>query len=111
MASTGSFTAMAIFWTTPDQSISLRARAVGIAVINATGNIGSAVSPVLIGWLKDQTGNFNSGLYFVAGLLVIGAVIFLMIPMKRHLQKPFSNGLRDPRRQECQRAGLYLMTR
>lgn len=92
MASTGSFTAMAIFWTTPDQSISLRARAVGIAVINATGNIGSAVSPVLIGWLKDQTGNFNSGLYFVAGLLVIGAVIFLMIPMKRHLQSHFLMG-------------------
>lgn len=87
MASTGSFTAMAIFWTTPDQSISLRARAVGIAVINATGNIGSAVSPVLIGWLKDQTGNFNSGLYFVAGLLVIGAVIILMIPMKKTRSK------------------------
>ncbi|PHM35826.1 4-hydroxyphenylacetate permease [Xenorhabdus innexi] len=82
MASTGSFTAMAVFWTTPDQSISLRARAIGIAVINATGNIGSAVSPLLIGWLKDQTGNFNSGLYFVAGLLVIGALMVLLIPMK-----------------------------
>ncbi|ELX8380755.1 4-hydroxyphenylacetate permease [Providencia vermicola] len=82
MASTGSFTAMAVFWTTPDQSISLRARAVGIAVINATGNIGSAVSPLLIGWLKDQTGSFNSGLYFVAGLLVIGAILVVLIPMK-----------------------------
>lgn len=82
MASTGSFSAMAIFWTTPDQSISLRARAVGIAVINATGNIGSAVSPLLIGWLKDQTGNFNSGLYFVAGLLIVGAIIIWLIPMK-----------------------------
>ncbi|WP_185922318.1 4-hydroxyphenylacetate permease [Hafnia paralvei] len=82
MASTGSFSAMAIFWTTPDQSISFRARAVGIAVINATGNVGSAVSPLLIGWLKDQTGNFNSGLYFVAGLLVIGAIIIWLIPMK-----------------------------
>lgn len=81
MASTGAFTAMAIFWTTPDQSISLRARAIGIAVINATGNVGSAVSPVLIGWLKDQTGSFNSGLYFVAGLLVLGALIVWMIPM------------------------------
>ena len=39
---------MAIFWTTPDQSISLRARAIGIAVINATGNIGSALSPFMI---------------------------------------------------------------
>ena len=52
MASVGSFTAMAIFWTTPDQSISLEARAVGIAVINATGNIGSALSPLLIGWFR-----------------------------------------------------------
>ncbi|MDX7992824.1 4-hydroxyphenylacetate permease [Xenorhabdus sp. psl] len=85
MASTGSFTAMAVFWTTPDQSISLRARAVGIAVINATGNVGSAVSPLLIGWLKDQTGSFNAGLYFVAGLLLIGALIVLIIPMK-HLK-------------------------
>lgn len=82
MASTGSFTAMAVFWTTPDQSISLRARAIGIAVINATGNIGSAVSPLLIGWLKDQTGSFNSGLYFVAGLLVVGALLVVAIPMK-----------------------------
>ncbi|MGW1444590.1 4-hydroxyphenylacetate permease [Serratia rhizosphaerae] len=81
MASVGSFTAMAIFWTTPDRAISLEARAVGIALINATGNIGSAVSPLLIGWLKDLTGSFNSGLYFVAGLLVIGALLVWRIPM------------------------------
>lgn len=82
MASVGSFTAMAIFWTTPDRSISLEARAIGIAVINATGNIGSAVSPLLIGWLKDLTGSFNAGLYFVAALLVIGALLVWRIPMK-----------------------------
>lgn len=82
MASVGSFTAMAIFWTTPDRAISLEARAVGIALINATGNIGSAVSPLLIGWLKDLTGSFNSGLYFVAGLLIVGALLVWRIPMK-----------------------------
>ncbi len=82
MASVGSFTAMAIFWTTPDQSISLEARAVGIAVINATGNIGSALSPLLIGWFKDMTGSFNSGLYFVSALLIVGAVLVWRIPMK-----------------------------
>ncbi|CAI0809538.1 Inner membrane transport protein RhmT [Serratia entomophila] len=81
MASVGSFTAMAIFWTTPDRSISLEARAVGIAVINATGNIGSAVSPLLIGWFKDVTGSFNSGLYFVSALLIVGAVLVWRIPM------------------------------
>lgn len=49
--------------------------AIGIAVINATGNIGSALSPFMIGWLKDVTGSFNSGLWFVAALLVLGAAI------------------------------------
>ncbi|OTA18496.1 permease [Xenorhabdus vietnamensis] len=90
MASTGSFTAMAVFWTTPDQSLSLRARAIGIAVINATGNVGSAVSPLLIGWLKDQTGNFNAGLYFVAGLLIIGALMVFLIPMKHFRSQSIS---------------------
>lgn len=82
MASVGAFSAMAIFWTTPDQSISLRSRAVGIAVINATGNLGSATSPLLIGWLKDITGSFNAGFYLVAGFLVLGALVVAKIPMK-----------------------------
>ena len=83
MASTGSFTAMAIFWTTPDQVISLQSRAVALAVINAIGNVGSAVSPLLIGILRDATGSFSSGLWFVAGLLVVGALVLTRIPMSR----------------------------
>ncbi|WP_058910468.1 4-hydroxyphenylacetate permease [Entomohabitans teleogrylli] len=81
MASVGSFTAMAIFWTTPDQVISMQARAVALAVINAIGNVGSGVSPLLIGILRDTTGSFSSGLWFVAGLLVLGALVLLRIPM------------------------------
>lgn len=81
MASTGSFTAMAIFWTTPDRVISLRARAVALATINAVGNVGSAVSPLLIGILRDSTGSFSAGLWFVAGLLIAGALVLTAIPM------------------------------
>ncbi|KZR37914.1 4-hydroxyphenylacetate permease, partial [Klebsiella aerogenes] len=82
MASAGAYAAMVIFWTTPDQSISLRSRASGIAVINATGNMGSAMSPLLFGWLKDLTGSFNAGFYLVAGFLVLGALVVSRIPMK-----------------------------
>jgi AraC family 4-hydroxyphenylacetate 3-monooxygenase operon regulatory protein len=87
MASTGSFTAMAIFWTTPDQVISLQSRAVALAVINAIGNVGSAVSPLLIGILRDTTGSFSSGLWFVAGLLVVGALVLTRIPMTQRDQQ------------------------
>src|SRR5699024_12803133 len=81
-SSNGSLSASATFCTTPDQYISVRARAIGIAVINATCNIGSALIPFLIGWLKDLTGSFNSGLWFVAALLVIDAGIIWAIPMQ-----------------------------
>ncbi|WP_434587257.1 4-hydroxyphenylacetate permease [Klebsiella sp. R390] len=86
MASSGAFAAMVIFWTTPDQSISLRARALGIAVINATGMTGAALGPLLMGWLKDVTGNFNAGIFMVAGFLVLGALIIALIPMKAAVQ-------------------------
>jgi len=56
---------------------------VALAVINAIGNVGSAVSPLLIGILRDATGSFSSGLWFVAGLLVVGALVLTRIPMTR----------------------------
>ncbi|MDL4915867.1 MAG: 4-hydroxyphenylacetate permease [Enterobacterales bacterium endosymbiont of Blomia tropicalis] len=82
IASSAAFTAMTIFWTTPDQVISFAARAVALAVINAIGNVGSAVSPLLIGILRDMTGSFNAGLWCVAGLLVVGALVLTRIPMQ-----------------------------
>jgi ACS family 4-hydroxyphenylacetate permease-like MFS transporter len=86
MASAGSFTAMTIFWTAPDATLSNKAKAVGIALINATGNIGSALSSLVVGWLKDMTHSFTSGLLYAVAALVIGAVIILLIPMGKHAQ-------------------------
>ena len=83
LASAGSYTAMSIFWTTPDQALSLRAQAIGIAVINATGNISSALNPVIVGWLKDATQRFTAGLLYSAVLLIIGAAIVMMLPIAR----------------------------
>lgn len=80
MASMGAFTALAIFWTTPDGAISFQARALGIAVINAVGNLGSAFSPLLIGMLRDSSGSFRSGMWLLAALLVLGAVLVRCIP-------------------------------
>jgi ACS family 4-hydroxyphenylacetate permease-like MFS transporter len=81
MASAGSYTAMSIFWTTPDQALSFKARVLGIAVINAMGNISSAANPLIVGWLKDTTQSFNSGLYYSTALLVAGAVIVMLLPI------------------------------
>ncbi|WP_191629004.1 MFS transporter [Pandoraea terrae] len=83
MASTGAYTAMAIFWTTPEGSLAPESRALGLAVINAVGNLGSALSPIVVGMLKDLTHSFTSGLLFAAASLLVGIVVLLAAPIGR----------------------------
>jgi ACS family tartrate transporter-like MFS transporter len=66
-------------WSMPTMFLSGSAAAAGIATINSIGNLGGFVGPAMIGWIKDQTGSFNGGLYFVAGLLILSAVLTLVV--------------------------------
>jgi MFS transporter, ACS family, tartrate transporter len=66
-------------WAMPTMFLSGSAAAVGIATINAIGNLGGFVGPWAIGWIKDRTGSFTGGLLFVAGLLVLSAVLTLVV--------------------------------
>jgi len=81
MASTGAYTAMAIFWTVPDRSLAPHTRALGLAVINAVGNLGSALSPIVVGVLKDWTHSFTSGLMFAAASLLVGIGVLWFAPL------------------------------
>jgi ACS family tartrate transporter-like MFS transporter len=54
--------------------------AVGIAAINATGNLGGFVGPYLFGILQDATDSFFVGNIALAAVLILGAaIIFLPI--------------------------------
>jgi ACS family tartrate transporter-like MFS transporter len=66
-------------WSMPTMFLSGSAAAAGIATINSIGNLGGFVGPAMIGWIKDLTGSFQGGLYFVAGLLVLSAVLTLIL--------------------------------
>ncbi|WP_342105702.1 MFS transporter [Methylobacterium sp. SI9] len=66
-------------WAMPTLFLSGPAAAVGIATINAIGNLGGFVGPWMIGWIKDRTGSFAGGLMFVAGLLLLSAILTLVV--------------------------------
>ena len=63
------------FWTLPTAFLGGRAAAGGIALINALGNLGAVVGPIIIGWLFDATDSFLPGLAAMSLTLVIAALL------------------------------------
>ena len=57
------------------------AAAAGIALINAIGNLGGAVGPSVMGWLRDATGAYTGGLLVLAGALVLEAILVMALKL------------------------------
>ena len=69
----GATSARAIFWAIPPRFLVGTAAAGGLAFINSVGTLGGFFGPFLMGWLKDLTGSFNSGLFLMAVIVLISA--------------------------------------
>ncbi len=63
------------FWSMPSMLLTGTAAAGGIAWINSIGNVGGAVGPAIVGWLKDVTGSYSGGLYGLAAFTGVAALI------------------------------------
>ena len=70
------------FWTMPSMFLTGAAAASGIAWINGIGNLGGFFGPTAVGWVKDLTGSFASGLYLLAGMALVAAVSTFWLDMK-----------------------------
>jgi cyanate permease len=69
----GVSSARAIFWTIPPRFLVGTAAAGGLAFINSVGTLGGFFGPFTMGWLRDLSGSFNSGLLLMALILMIAA--------------------------------------
>jgi ACS family tartrate transporter-like MFS transporter len=73
----------AVFWLIPSDTLRDRSAAVGIAVINGIGMIGSFSAPFVWGVLKDRTGDFEAGLRCLPILMLLAAGIVLALRFRR----------------------------
>ncbi len=77
------------FWSMPGMLLTGTAAAAGLAWINSIGNVGGALGPALVGWLKETTGSYSGGLYGLAAFTAAGALIALFslnIPSAKQLE-------------------------
>jgi MFS transporter, ACS family, tartrate transporter len=72
------------FWSLPSMFLSRSAAAAGIALINSIGNLGGVIGPMAIGWIKDETQSFAGGMYFIAIVTAIAAIV-VMAAGPRHV--------------------------
>ena len=85
VAAVGDYGTRGPFWALPGKFLSGSAAAAGIALINSMGALGGFVGPYAVGYLKDATGSFRSPLFLLAGILLAGSVMTLLLRKSRSL--------------------------
>ena len=71
----GLYASNAHLFPLPAVFLSGPALASGIAWVNSVGILGGSVSPPVVGYLKDLTGNFSGGFYALAIFAVFAAIV------------------------------------
>jgi ACS family tartrate transporter-like MFS transporter len=79
VAASGIYAALAVFWTLPSSLLRGTAAAAGLALLNSFSNLGGFFGPTVMGWAKQQTGNYTLGMELLAAMLVLGGVSVIVI--------------------------------
>ena len=83
IAAIGFYGSKGPFWSMPPMFLTGTAAAASLAWINSIGNLGGFFGPWYVGVLKDMTGSFSDGLFGLALLSLVAALVcafFLDIP-------------------------------
>ncbi len=79
IACSGIYAALAVFWTLPSSMLRGTAAAGGLALLNSFSNLGGFFGPSLMGWARQQTGNYTLGMSLLAGMLMLAGISVLWI--------------------------------
>ncbi|MCB5275648.1 putative tartrate transporter [Arthrobacter sp. SO5] len=80
------FALQPILFTYPATRLTGAALAGGIAFVNTIGLCGGFLGPYVMGLMQDVTGSKLSGLWFIVGMCIVGALLSLLL--KRGAEKP-----------------------
>jgi ACS family tartrate transporter-like MFS transporter len=89
LAAMGFYGSKGPFFAMPPMFLSGAALAAGFAWINSIGNLGGFFGPSYVGLMKDLTGGFAGGLY---GLALLGLVAAIVCALFLHIPKRLPSG-------------------
>jgi MFS family permease len=80
LLATGYCSSLSPFWAMPSEFLTGYSAASGIALINATGNLGGFAGPYVVGFLRERTGSLFGGLAFAGFFMIVAAVLAWKLP-------------------------------
>lgn len=76
----GALASIAVLWVLPSSLLTGAAAAGGIALMATIGNLGGYAAPYIMGLAKQATQRVDTGLYIMAGAMVVGGLLVLFLP-------------------------------
>jgi MFS transporter, ACS family, tartrate transporter len=67
------------FWALPSLFLTESAAAASIGLINSCGNLGGWVGPSVVGFVKEATGEYRYGLWYLAASVIVSAFIIVSL--------------------------------
>jgi len=77
IAAIGIFSFLPPFWAVPQKFLHKEAAAIGL--INAIGNLGGIVGPIVVGFLQSYTNSFVAGVYAMALFSFLAGVVMVLV--------------------------------
>ena len=81
------FAFLAPFWAIPTMLLSGGSAAVGIALVNAIGNVGGFIGPNVIGFLRMRTGGDTGAFLVLAAMAFVASLICLSMLRVKALRR------------------------
>lgn len=75
-----------VFWTHPTARLTASSAAFAVGLINSVGNLGGFFGPKVVGALKDQSGNYVSGLWFLSACILLAGLLSLGLTNRKKIE-------------------------
>jgi sugar phosphate permease len=74
---------LASYWTVLQSIVPASAVGSAAGVMNGVASLGSALMPMVVGYLIERTGSYSAGLTFLVGMGILGATSAAVLMMKK----------------------------
>jgi ACS family tartrate transporter-like MFS transporter len=84
------------FWALPSLFLTESAAAASIGLINSCGNLGGAFGPSVLGVVKQATGAYRYGLWFLSASVILSAMIIAGLGIGTKAQHEIAESASEP---------------